>query len=448
LKRTNVVKLMVDKCTGNRLRELGVATAKCWNEVNWLRMQQYKKGEGVDFGKTGKEVSEKYKGLLKVNTQQVAKKNAEAWRSFFELSRMKAEGRLPKWLKPRPPGYWKDGRGRYRITILIRNDRYVVDEGKRAIYLRDFKLTLRFKGGLKWRGRQGGLEIRYNEARKAWYAYIPVKVGDNAMVATGGLRASVDLGIVNLSTVYVEDGSWYVFKGGSTLSAYEHYSKRISRLQKVLARHRQESCRRLKALHEKRGRFLRHALNSMARKVMKLLKDRGVSEVVIGHPKEITRDHGNKLTANFWNYGYTIRRFKEIGEETGIKVTVVDESNTSKKCSLCGEVHENGRVKRGLFKCPRIGKSINADLNGAINILHTPESQGTVGGGLPAARDRGKGLKTQPVVYRWTSGAGWVEIPSPTSNEAMRMKAVNHKPVIRPEGTLALKGGEEVSGNR
>jgi hypothetical protein len=27
----------------------------------------------------------------------------------------------------------------------------------------------------------------------------------------------------------------------------------------------------------------------------------------------------------------------------------------------------------------------------------------------------------------------------------MRVKAVNREPVIRPEGTLALKGGEEVS---
>jgi hypothetical protein len=27
----------------------------------------------------------------------------------------------------------------------------------------------------------------------------------------------------------------------------------------------------------------------------------------------------------------------------------------------------------------------------------------------------------------------------------MKMKAVNHEPVIRPEGTLALQGGEEVS---
>jgi hypothetical protein len=27
----------------------------------------------------------------------------------------------------------------------------------------------------------------------------------------------------------------------------------------------------------------------------------------------------------------------------------------------------------------------------------------------------------------------------------MKMKAVNHEPVIRPEGTLAIQGGEEVS---
>jgi len=31
------------------------------------------------------------------------------------------------------------------------------------------------------------------------------------------------------------------------------------------------------------------------------------------------------------------------------------------------------------------------------------------------------------------------------SYEAMKMKAVNHKPMIRPEGALALQGGEEVS---
>jgi putative transposase len=80
-------------------------------------------------------------------------------------------------------------------------------------------------------------------------------------------------------------------------------------------------------------------------------------------------------------HSYIVKRFEEIGEELGIKVVKVDEPHTSKTCSLCGEAHESGRVKRGLFRCPRIGKVVNADLNGAINVLHTPESLGPRSGG-------------------------------------------------------------------
>ncbi|ACP37349.1 transposase, IS605 OrfB family [Sulfolobus islandicus M.14.25] len=437
MKRTNVVKLIVDKNTHEKLKELTIATAKCWNEVNWLRMQQYKKGERIDFAKTEKEVYEKYKQVLKVNAQQVARKNAEDWRSFFSLIEEKKEGKLPKWFKPRPPSYWKDESGKYKLIILVRNDRYEVDENKRIIYLKDFKLALKFNGKIKWHGKQGRLEVIYDEVRRSWYAHIPIEV-ENNVKAKGNLRASVDLGIVNLATIYVEDRTWYIFKGGSVLSQYEYYGKRIGEVQKVLARHGQRRSMKLKLLYDKRRRFLKHALNSMVRKIMEELGEKGVSEVIIGYPKGINKNHGNKLTVNFWNYSYVIKRFEEVGEELGIKIMKVEESYTSKTCSLCGETHEGGRVKRGLFKCPRMGKVMNADLNGAINILHIPESQGTMGRGLPMVRDRGNGLKFQPVVYRWTSEAGWV---IPTSYEVMRMKAVNHKPMIRPEGTLALQAG-------
>jgi len=432
VKRTNVVKLVVDKNIHEKLKELAIVTAKCWNEVNWLRMQQFKKGGRVDFTKTEKEVYEKYKHVLKVNAQQVARKNAEDWRGFFSLIKEKKEGKLPKWFKPRPPGYWKDKSGKYKLMIVIRNDRYEVDEENRIIYLKDFKLALRFKGKLKWHGKQGRLEVIYDG--RSWYAHIPVEV-ENVIKGKGNLRASVDLGIVNLATVYVEDGTWYIFKGGGVLSQYEYYSKRVSGVQKVLVRHGQRRGRRLKILYDKRRRFLKHALNSMIRKIMEGLREKGVGEVVIGYPKEINRNHGNKLTVNFWNYGYVIKRFEEVGEELRMGVVKVGESCTSKTCSLCGEAHEGGRVKRGLFKCPRMGKVINADLNGAINILHIPESLGSGSGGQLPVRDRGNGLKTQSVVYRWMNGAGWV---NPTSCEVMRMKAVNHKPMIRPEGALAL----------
>ncbi|MGC9179497.1 MAG: RNA-guided endonuclease InsQ/TnpB family protein [Vulcanisaeta sp.] len=430
MRRTNVVKLVVDRNAHGKLRGLAVVTARCWNEVNWLRMQQFKEGRRIDFNGSEKVVYAKYKEVLKVNAQQVARKNAEAWRSFFTLIKEKKEGKLPRWFKPRPPGYWKDKNGNYKLIVIIRNDRYEVDENERVIYLKDFKLALKFKGKLKWRGKLGRLEVHYSETRGAWYAYIPVEV-ENTVESSGSLRASVDLGIVNLATVYVEDGSWYLFKGGGVLSRYEYYSRRISSIQKVLARHGRRSSRRLRLLYDKRRRFLKHALNGIVRRIMEELSEKGVSEVVIGYPREISRNHGNKLTVNFWNYNYIIRRFKEIGEELGIKVVSVNEAHTSKTCSLCGEAHPHGRIKRGLFKCPRMGKVINADLNAAINILrlHSPKS-------LANARDRGNGPKARPVVRRWTSRVGW------THNEAMRMKAANHKPMNHPEGKH--QGGEEV----
>jgi hypothetical protein len=47
-----------------------------------------------------------------------------------------------------------------------------------------------------------------------------------------------------------------------------------------------------------------------------------------------------------------------------------------------------------------------------IRALHIPEPD----------EDMGKLLKAQPMVYRWTNGAGWVT----TSYKVMKMKAINH----------------------
>ncbi|MFP3230733.1 MAG: hypothetical protein RXS19_05895, partial [Caldisphaera sp.] len=62
---------------------------------------------------------------------------------------------------------------------------------------------------------------------------------------------------------------------------------------------------------------------------------------------------------------------------------------------------------------------------------------GSTDRGFSVVRDRGNWLKAQPVVYRWTNGAGWVK---PTSYEVMKIKAVNHKPMIHLEGTLNPTG--------
>ncbi|MFP3144654.1 MAG: hypothetical protein RXQ93_06545, partial [Caldisphaera sp.] len=73
----------------------------------------------------------------------------------------------------------------------------------------------------------------------------------------------------------------------------------------------------------------------------------------------------------------------------------------------------------------------------SLHIKNISKSLGSERKGQLSSRDRGNWLKAQPVVYRWTNGAGWVK---PTSYEMMKMKAVNHKPMIYPEGTLVLQG--------
>ena len=417
MRRSNTVLIIAGKETKVKLKALGKAFVDCWNEVNKLRLEQYKKHEPVDFNKTEKIVYEKYKAVLHgANVAQVTRKNASAWKSFFELSKKKKENELPKWMKPKPPHKKKED-----LFLLIRHDRYKIEGNE--IFLIDFNLRLKFKGKLKWVGKQGTLEIFYDNARRKWYARIPMVVKVDKK-PKGEKKAGIDLGVVNLATVAVEDGSWMLFKGGSLLSEFKKITKSISIEEKRLAKHGLKNSRKLEKLYKKRSLLLKNAREGLAREIVESLYDKGVGEIFIGYPKGIAQDKGNERNSNFWSYLAIIKRIKNVAEEYKIKVKLVDEENTSKKCSLCGEIHEDGRIKRGLFKCPHTGKVINADLNGAINILHIPES----------VKDRGKWLKAQPVVYRWTNGAGWVT----TSYEEMKMKAVNHKPMIRLEGTLAL----------
>ena len=90
MRRSNTVHIIAGKETKAKLIALGKAFVNCWNEVNTLRLEQYKRHELVDFAKTEKIVYEKYKSALHgANVEQVTRKNAGACKSFFKLSKKK-----------------------------------------------------------------------------------------------------------------------------------------------------------------------------------------------------------------------------------------------------------------------------------------------------------------------------------------------------------------------
>lgn len=46
----------------------------------------------------------------------------------------------------------------------------------------------------------------------------------------------------------------------------------------------------------------------------------------------------------------------------------MDEENTSKTCSCCGQIWARNRVERGLYVYESCKTTMNADVNGAVNI--------------------------------------------------------------------------------
>ena len=410
MKRSVMVKLQASKQVERILFQLADAGAKVWNEVNYLRRQQFFSHEKIDFNKTEKAVYEKYKREIgSATVQQICRKNAEAWRSFFSLIKKRRE--LPKWLRPKPPNYLKEN-GKRRPLIVLRNDQYRIEGNKLLLKgLGKFKrLEVQFKGRIHLKGKQGRLEIVYDDVKRKWYAHIGFnveeKLSKNGWVKVprqplGSLTAGIDLGVSNLMAVYVENGESFLVNGKSLKSIAFYWQKRIAEYQSKLNKSGAKKSRRLKRMHEKAKLQAKHYINTAVRQTVKRLYQLGVSRIIVGYPKEIVRNSNRGRKQNFilshvWRFNYVIKRLKEVSEEYGIQVVLVGEAFTSKTCPFCGKPHEGARFVRGLFKCPAEGLVMNADLVGAFNILKkvvktiTPNLSGLY------AQRRGNWPKTRP----------------------------------------------------
>ncbi|MFP3314463.1 MAG: transposase [Thermocladium sp.] len=337
----------------------------------------------------------KYKDELgSANAQQVLNKNNEAWSSFFSLLKLKKENKLPPHMnRVSPPRYWKNEDGR-KLMLVVREDNYVVDELNHKLILKYFKMEIRFTGRLRWLGKQGRLEVYYDEVRNAWYASIPVEVGveetktgrrskhilrgerKSIQVKSpkGSKMASIDLGINVLASVVIDDGTWLLYKGVRVKEDYFYFGKRISEAQslsdKMMNLEEYEAYyelnREKRRLFGKLTRRLLHLYRSFASHLMRELHERGVSTIYLGYPFNIAQQRGNKFTVNLWSYRKLMEVIELRAQEYGMRVFEVIEYNTSRICAYHGV--EVVRGPRGVVNCPK-GHRLHSDLNGALNIL-------------------------------------------------------------------------------
>ena len=131
-------------------------------------------------------------------------------------------------------------------------------------------------------------------------------------------------------------------------------------------------------LTNKRNNKVKDYLHKASRLLVNQLVSNRVATVVIGHNKEWKQDIniGKSNNQKFVQIPHSvfISMLKYKCELEGITVIVREENYTS-KCSfldneeICKhEEYLGKRIKRGLFRTAS-GRLVNADLNGALNIL-------------------------------------------------------------------------------
>ena len=326
---------------------------------------------------------------------------------------MKKEGKLPEFIeKVRPPRYWKDRKtGKKELRTYIRNDCYKIEEVNGKKYLKLPKgLKIRVTGNLKWKGKQGRLEIYYDSLNKKWYALqsvkflytLSLKERDTEKYVESTKRAYIDLGVINIITGWIEgERSAIQFSGRTLLSDWWYWTKKIGEYQSTAKDMNDEyTTNRIKKISRGRKARFRHGINTIISRFLRICKDRNVGEIVIGDIAHI-RDRvkynkkANSEIHNFWSFRYIIQRLKTTAENYGIGVREISEAYTSSYCPFCGT--RGVRRYRGLFYCPECNKVMNADVVGVLNIA---KKDGAIIPN-PSWKDRDNGVLAHPVLLHY-----------------------------------------------
>lgn len=185
--------------------------------------------------------------------------------------------------------------------------------------------------------------------------------------------SSIDLGLNNLATVGSNILKPFIINGKPLKSINQYYNKKLAKL-----RSNKNSKSKIHSLCNKRNNKIKDYLHKSSRYIVNHLVSNEINTLVVGYNKGWKQDIniGKINNQKFVNIPYLmfVNMLKYKSEMAGIKFILNEESYTS-KCSFLDneEVKKHKkymgrRIKRGLFKSS-IGKLINADLNGSLNIL-------------------------------------------------------------------------------
>ena len=353
-----------------------------------VRQYYFAEGEFLKYEKnyTLLKNSPNYKALNSNMAQQILKEVDGSFKSFFGLIKLAKQDRyafkdckLPHYLP-------KDG-----YTTLVIG----------FVRLKGNKLMLPFSNGFKKTHKAVEITIppilldkKVKEIRiipKAKARFFEIQYIYEAECVQRNLNTNnalaLDLGINNLVTAVSSNGRSFIIDGRKLKSINQWFNKENARLQSIKDKQHygKKSTNRQKAIARDRNNKVNDYMNKAARKVINYCIANDIGALVVGYNETFQQSShiGKRNNQNFVNipYGQLRSKLEYLCRLNGIIFVKQEESYTSKSsfwdqddipvynADNSREYQFSGkRVHRGQYKTAN-GKTINADVNGALNIM-------------------------------------------------------------------------------
>ena len=306
--------------------------------------------------------------------QNIVDKLKNDWTSYWKLLKMKKNKTYDE--KINIPRYKK------KYNLVEYNNQVISKKKLKQGYIGTDKM----KQGIKIANRHKVLDCKcfriYNKNDKILCELIYEK--EIEQVKKNDKVASIDIGLENLFTIVFNYNKKGISIKGTKLKAINQYfNKEKARLQSMLP-NKQYVSKFINQLLYKKIEQLRNYIGYYTNKLIEILRTERISKLVVGYNKGWKQEIniGSKNNQSFVNIPFRkildILRYKL--EDNGIEYKEQEESYTSKASYLDNddipiykeeieEIKFSGkRIKRGIYKSKQ-EKIINADLNGALNIL-------------------------------------------------------------------------------
>lgn len=317
--------------------------------------------------------------LLKARmADQTIKEVHLAIMTFFNA--MKDWKQHPEKYKAMPafPRYHKSG----GLTMIQIDSQYFRIRNGRIIYDRGKNLGIDIPQYDVWRERLESAKILRVRPMRTFMIVEIVYEQDCIRADVSPDRvAALDLGIDNLCTVVSPCGCT-IYNGRQLKSFNQGCNKEIAKAKSILMQQQPDiknaNSKRLRAMYDRRNRFMETFMHTLSRQIVNQLIGEHVGVLVVGFNKGWKQNTGmNKIQNQKFAYIPFFQLQSKLRykcQMAGIEYVEQEEGYTSKCDALGMEVigfHDNyagRRQHRGLF-VSSTGKAVNADMNGALNIL-------------------------------------------------------------------------------